>query len=115
MANNVIGQLAFLRNKNLFKSKKEAKEGLTRAAKKYTQDGSLILARYADDVEDEIKTLVGVVYSNNGLRAVTVFESDEIIIDGQSDDKIDEIDDSPYGKKYKNYLKELSKISANIQ
>ena len=89
MALNRIPQMAFLRNKEIYNSKKEAKEGLKNAAKAHSQDGSLILARYTDDIDDEI------------------------IVDGKNDNGSDEINDSPYGKNYKNYLKELSKV--NVQ
>lgn len=115
MALNRIPQLAFLRNKEIYKSKKEAKEGLKNAAKAHSQDGSLILARYTDDTDDEIKTLVGVVYSNDDLKSISIFECDEIIVDGKNDNGSDEINDSPYGKKYKDYLKELSKLNIHTQ
>ena len=112
MALNRIPQMSFLRNREIYNSKKEAKEGLKDAAKIHSQDGSMILARYRDNEDNDIKTLVGVVYSNDDFKTITVFESDEIIIDDPNYNKIDEINDSPYGKKYKNYLKELSKVNA---
>ena len=84
MTLNRITQMAFLRNKEIYNSKKEAKEGLKNAAK---------------------------AHSNNDLKSISIFECDEIIVDGKNDNDSDEINDSPYGKNYKNYLKELSKVN----
>ena len=61
---NKVTQMTFLRNGTLYKSKKGAKDGLKEAVKKNCQDGSMILARYFDKIDNEVKSLIGIASVN---------------------------------------------------
>lgn len=68
---------SFLRNKNLCKSRKEAIDGL-KANIDNTSDGSIMLARYKS--RNSVRTLMGVVYSIDGDKQITIFEGTQSIV-----------------------------------
>lgn len=77
LVKNKPTMLSFLRNGTLCNSREEAIEGLKKAAKLNDQDGILILARYKEN--KDIKTLLGVLYSKDETKSITVFGSNETI------------------------------------
>ena len=110
---NKLTQMAFLRNGTLYNSKKEAKDGLKEAIKKNCQDGSMILARYFDKTDNEVKSLIGIVYSNCGPTTITIFKSDEVVIDDLKSENTNKTSGLYYGEMYENYLHEHSKTKPN--
>lgn len=76
MSTNKIN-FSFLRNKNPYKSRKEAIEGLKTNIDNST-DGGIVLARYKSS--DNVKTIMGVVYSIDGDKQITIFEGTQNII-----------------------------------
>lgn len=103
--------ISFLRNEKLYGSKKEAKEGLKNAAIKNCTGGSMILARYFDNTDNDIKTLLGIIYSKGSIKSISIFESDDILLD--NDNIYDDInqDNLYYGNIYRKYLYNLSKMA----
>lgn len=69
--------ISFLRNETLFSSRKEAIDGLKRAADSHPQDGMPILARYLDN--GKINTLFGILYCKNDAKFISIFGSNETI------------------------------------
>lgn len=69
--------LQFLRNGKLYQSRSEAIRGLRKIMSTYGQDGTMILARYKDKAD--VKTLFGLIYSNDKERYMTLFKSDSVI------------------------------------
>lgn len=44
----------------------------------------MILARYFDNTDNDIKTLLGIIYSKGGIKSISIFESDDILLDDDS-------------------------------
>ena len=70
-------QLQFLRNGKLYSSRGEAIQGLKKTMSNYGQDGTMLLARYKD--KTNVKTVLGVVYSDDERKFMTIFKSDSVI------------------------------------
>lgn len=83
--NKRVTMISFLRNNTLFNSRNEAIDGLKKAADSNTQDGTLILARYIEG--GKVKTILGIVYSCDDFKSVTVFGSNETISWTNNDNK----------------------------
>ena len=77
-------QMCFLRNRSIYKSRKEAIHNLKSNINK-VEDGGLILARYK--AGRDIKTILGVAYSIGNDKQLTLFEGTQNITSKATDKK----------------------------
>lgn len=82
--NNI--QYSFLRNKEIYKSHSEAINNLRQQLRSNNSltDGSMILARYKH--KHDVRTLVGVVYSDGIRKSMSILKLDSIINDADTND-----------------------------
>lgn len=76
-----ITQIAFLRNGTLCTSYESAKNSLHSAMNNVDQDGSVILARYKDIKNNNVKTIIGVVHIDKNTKTLSIFKPDDIIVE----------------------------------
>ena len=73
-------QLYFLRNEKLYTSKNKAIQALKEVMSENSQDGIIVLSRYKEK-NANIKTLLGILYSDRDSKSITIFDSDCTITD----------------------------------
>lgn len=93
--NNI--QYSFLRNKDIYNTRSEAINNLRQQLRSNNSltDGSMILARYR--CKRDVRTLVGVVYSDGIRKSMSILKLDGIINDADTND-----DSLHYAELYKN-------------
>ena len=82
--NNI--QYSFLRNKNIYNTRSEAINNLRQQLRnnRSLTDGSIILARYR--CKYDVRTIVGVVYSDGIRKSMSILKLDSIINDADTND-----------------------------
>lgn len=81
--NNNVKNVKFLRNAALFASRDAARAALE-ANKTLGIDGSALLARYSGETETEVKTLMGLVWTDGTHTTVTIFDVDDAGTDAKA-------------------------------
>ena len=91
-----IPQFSFLRNKEIYNTRSEAINNLRQQLRnnRSLTDGSIILARYR--CKYDVRTIVGVVYSDGIRKSMSILKLDSIINDADTND-----DSLHYAELYK--------------
>ena len=76
----------FLRNKELYNSRKEAVSAMKKQFNSYAPDGSLILGRYKDS--KCIKTILGIIYNDGTMKTLSIFKTNEIITNFETNNNL---------------------------
>ena len=79
-------QFSFLRNKKIYNTRAEAINGLREHLRNNNSlvDGCMILARYK--YKHDVRTLVGVVYTDETRKSMSILKLDSVISDADTND-----------------------------